>query len=96
MLPTPITKKAIDNLNRLSILTNQLSEYEWDVTRLERNLKELDELEPEIGRSFDYERRGYNQALAEAKRNFIEAIEEWNQLLQNSVLTINEKKEDWE
>lgn len=92
MLQTPITKKTIDNLNKLSALTSRMSDYEWEIARLERNLKELDELEPESGKPFTYERGEYQQQLAEAKRDFIGVIDELNQLLQNSMLNINKKE----
>ncbi len=92
MLQTPITKKTIDNLNKLSALTSRMSDYEWEIARLERNLKELDELEPESGKPFTYERGEYQQQLAEAKREFIGVIDELNQILQNSMLTIDERE----
>ncbi len=92
MLQTPITKKTIDNLNKLSALTSRMSDYEWEIARLERNLKELNELEPESGKPFTYERGEYQQQLAEAKREFIGVIDELNQILQNSMLTIDERE----
>lgn len=92
MLQTPITKKTIDNLNKLSALTRRMSDHEWEIARLERNLKELNELEPENGKPFTYERGEYQQQLAEAKREFIGVIDELNQILQNSMLTIDERE----
>lgn len=92
MLETPITKKTIDNLNKLSALTGRMSDYEWEIARLERNLKELDELEPKSGKPFTFERSRYQQELAQAKTGFTEVIDELNQILQNSILTINKKE----
>jgi len=95
MTDQTITNKSIEMVNALSKLTTKISHAEWKFRQFEKELEDTEQFwsEGKISeKNYKTFIESFTKKMKEGKRELESLIEEWNQLLRNSVLTTPEMK----